>query len=80
MTGRPIPNAPDQYEREHLQEILTVIEARLRHLETAAGRERYAVTNLTTSRSLDALAANASEVRAFLATLAQDLKSKGVIS
>ena len=69
--------SPDEMART-LNVALDAIGARLTALERSAGQATYEIDNNSSpSTSLDASAATLADLRAFVATLAEDLRANG---
>lgn len=78
--ANPLPQATQEYDADHFQQILTRLEERLAALEAPANRTAYSPSNVTTDRTFDADSTTLAEIADVLGTLLQDLKAKGILT
>jgi len=75
IQGSPSPGTLEAY----LIELVEALDRELDDIKRVAGKGRYDVTGVTTSRTLDASAATLDETRQFLGTLVLDMKGRGFV-
>ena len=76
MSRRSLPQPPEPIDSQWGRQLVDDLEASLLELNQPANIG-YAMTNVTTTRALDANATTLAEVADVLATLIQDLKTAG---
>lgn len=73
-----LPDPPDEYSKKYMRELLQAIERYLPQQQVSRGR-KYNIKNFTQTFTLDLDKASQDDVNNFLATLANDIYSRGLL-